>query len=817
MRSHIRFLALFSLLMFVSGTLIAQQRLPDYHSFYTFQQASPGALKTGLYGTDNPSLLKFQHQADMMFAWNDAARTPSSVKQWAGYLAFPGVGLGVMQTESAAGTVTDYTCALGFGSNAFALGLGYLWSSGNRAAFNRTDVVTAGATVRPNEYASIGFTGRIATKGDESEGIAEAAFRPFGDQLLTLFGDYAVRSDKSFNQAAWSAGAVAELFDGIRIAARYFDTKAVTVGFQFSFGNAGFAAQSHFSSSGNHAFNTYSVRAGAYDRNIFRSAVSARSKYVDLNLIGTVGYRRFLYFDKTQGILDLIRAIDAAKKDPAVAGIAINTSGFYSGKVMLWEVREKLKNFKSSGKKIVVFIDRADINLYHFASVADKIVMDPTGVMSLEGFVTGRTFLKGTLEKLGVGYDEWRFFKYKSAAESLSRDKMSDADREQRQALVDGWYAIAKNDITMSRNLTPDKFEALVNDRVLFLAQDAVAEGLVDTLGRWDIVKDLITKIEGDEKGRIPVKELERFNLPSDNRWGARPRIAVIYALGACAMDEGINARSLVKDVKAAVDDPSIKAIVLRVDSPGGDAMASDYIAEELKRAKGKKPVIVSQGEVAASGGYWLSMYADTIVAAPGTITGSIGVIGGWLYNAGLKEKLGFSTDFVKAGKHADLGFGFALPLLGGLPDRNMTPEERSGAERLIRTMYKDFVGKVASGREMSEDSIAQIAEGRVWTGVDGQRIGLVDILGGLETAISVARERSTIGKDELFDIVQYPAPGFIDFSAILPLPFSAGVAAQTDPFIEHLQFRLRHNGIPMPILQLDDIVPLYSKGFILQ
>jgi protease-4 len=272
-------------------------------------------------------------------------------------------------------------------------------------------------------------------------------------------------------------------------------------------------------------------------------------------------------------------------------------------------------------------------------------------------------------------------------------------------------------------------------------------------------------------------------------------------------MDEGIAARRLVKDFEAAVDNSKVKAIVLRIDSPGGDAMASDYIAEAMKKAKGKKPIIVSQGFVAASGGYWLSMFADTIVAAPRTITGSIGVIGGWIYNKDLKEKLGMSTDFVKVGAHADLGFGMTLPIIGArVPDRNLTPDERSVVESSIKSMYTSFVEKVSLGRKKPVDEIGLIAQGRVWSGLDGRQNGLVDVLGGLETAISIAKERAHLPKDRDVTIIEMPKKGWIDFRQFMPKFIGMESKIVTDPTVDVLKFRLQHNGEPLPMLPLEDI-----------
>jgi protease-4 len=385
---------------------------------------------------------------------------------------------------------------------------------------------------------------------------------------------------------------------------------------------------------------------------------------------------------------------------------------------------------------------------------------------------------------------------------------MSDADREQWQKIIDDWYAVAKHDICTERHIATEQFDTIMVNRSILSATEAKAEGLVDAVGRWTSVEAIVQQQTGSRRFK-PARTLEAYHRPYDAQWGEPPAIAVIYALGACAMDEGITARKLVRDVQSAVNDHRIKAIVLRVDSPGGDAMASDYIADALREARGKKPVIVSQGYVAGSGGYWLSMYADTIVAAPGTITGSIGVIGGWAYNKGLKESLGFSTDLVQAGAHADLGTGFRLPFIGiGLPDRNLNDQEHRMMEHTIKTMYREFVGKVSAGRKKSYAEIDSIAQGRVWSGIDGQKNGLVDLLGGMETAIRVAKERAGISPDQEVTIVELPKKGLLNIDAFVPRLFGVQTSLASDPLIDLLKFRLTHNGEVLPMLPLDDVDP---------
>ncbi len=340
---------------------------------------------------------------------------------------------------------------------------------------------------------------------------------------------------------------------------------------------------------------------------------------------------------------------------------------------------------------------------------------------------------------------------------------------------------------------------------IAYLPDEAVKLNLVDTLGRWSDMTKIIESYEGKSRSFINPASLEKYNLPTDNYWSEKPKIAVIYAIGGTSMDDGIKARSLVGQVESAFSDNNVKAIVLRVDSPGGDALAADLIAEVLRKNKGKKPIIVTQGFVAASGGYWLSMYADTIVAAPTTITGSIGVIGSFFYNKNLKQDLGLSTDFVKRGKFADLGFGFTLPIIPvSLPDRDFTEEESQIVETRIKTLYKDFVSRVATGRKKSYQDIENIAQGRVWSGRDGLKNGLVDVIGGLNEAIEIARFKAGLSKNE-FELKEYPQRPFININQFLPDLFPIKIE-DSSPLIEDLKLRFKYNGEPILMLPLNDM-----------
>ena len=791
---------------------VAQTFFPSYYEQNKFNLTSPGALKFGLYGYDNPALLTLQPSTDLYFAWNDAAGKWSDFNNWSLFLAVPHVGFSFVNNDINNRNFNDYKISAGGGSSAIGVGVSVGWSAGDQYDLNRSTYFTIGSYYRPIPYLSFGFIGSIPTKG-VGEAVIDLAVRPLANETVTLFGDYLIRKNKLTEEIGWSAGVVVEPVDGIRLTGRYFDTDVFNFGIQLSFGNAGITTQVNYDEDGKHSFNSYGVRVGSYDRQPF-TVFSRESDYVKMSLLGPVKYQRYRFFDNSNTLLELLKQIDVAANDDGVAGIAINASGMSINREMIWELREKLNEFKSVGKKVVIYIDRAGVNEYHLASVADKIVIDPVGMITLQGFMLGRQYYKGMLEKIGIGFRELRHFKYKSAMEIFANDKMSDADREQLQKLVDDFYELAKSNISEDRGFTSDEFDKVIDNEVFFLPEDALAIGLVDTIARWDAIDKIIENLEGKGKDFINPSSLKEFKLPEDNYWGKKPQIAVIYAIGACAMDTGIKARTLVEYVSNAVNDNNIKAIILRVDSPGGDALASDLIAEALKKANGKKPIIVSQGYVAASGGYWLSMYADTIVAAPTTITGSIGVIGGYYFNNFFKEELGISTDFVKRGEHADLGFGMRLPLLNiPIPDRDLNDVELEKIELLIKSMYNEFVRKVAFGRNKSFEEIESVAQGRVWSGFGGMKNGLVDILGGLSTAIEIAEKKTGLKKSD-YNLVEFPPRPWFNFGSFLPglLGIETEVELEKDPMIEDLKFRLRNNGYPMPILPQVDMEMLFNE-----
>ena len=794
----------FLIIILFTASAFAQQ---TYYRENKFWMTSPGAFKSGLFGFDNPALLNYQSKPDFYFTWTDENGRWNDFNNWGLFAAIPNLSFGFVNQKYHDHAVTDYKLSAAIGSPEFSLGLGYGWSSGDIGYFARSNLMTIGALARPIPFVSVGVVGNILFSG-QNEGVFDLAVRPLGDEKISVFGDYVFKNYMIDLDNKWSAGIALEAYPGFRLTGRYFENKYFTVGIELSLGRISFSSMANLDQDGKYQFNTYGIRLGSYDRNPLQTFKS-KTDYLELNLVGGMKYTRFRFFDDSKTLKEITEEIKVAGNDKSIAGIAINTSGMNINRVLLWELREELRKFRETGRKVYIYIDRPGIEAYHFASVADKIVIDPQGMIILEGFMYGKQYYSGVMDKLGIAFHEWRYFKYKSAYEMYARKDMSEGDSTQLQKLIDDFYGLAKTDICNSRKISSDKFDDLINNSVLFLPKEAVEQNLVDTIGRWETVKELINKMEGEDKNFINPGSISKFMLPQDNYWGRKPEIALIYATGVCAMDEGINARKLVGYVDRVVNDNNVKAIVLRVDSPGGDALASDIIAEALKKAKGKKPVIISQGSVAASGGYWLSMYGDTILAAPNTITGSIGVIGGWAYNNGLKEKIGVSTDYVKKGEHAEIGFGMTLPFIGlTLPDRDLTAFEQKKIDNTILTTYKDFVAKVAGGRNKSSAYIDSIGQGRVWSGFDGKNNGLVDILGGMPEAIEIAVNKAGLLGEE-YEVKEYPPAPLFNFSFFLPkIP---GTQIEEEPIIKNIKFRLRYNGIPMPVLPLEDMnyVPL--------
>ncbi len=809
------FILLMVLLTSVSGLLTAQSLSGNplaigfdrYYERTDFLLASPGALKFGLYGYDNPALLHYLHQPDFAFHWTSDS-VYEDLHRWGAFFSIPGSSFSFVRNEHAGQAYRDYRIALGGGTDATAAGIALNWYRGNTDLFDLKSNITLGTMMRPAQQLSIGITGTSTFNIEYYEAVAEVAVRPLGTTIFTLFGDYAVdeRSDGVLD-GKWSTGAVMEALPGLRLTGRYIYDTGFTAGIQFSFGRGGVSYQSHMNRDGNHRYNSWSARVGALDRNVFDRFFQKDRNYVTVDIRGSMPYQRFLYFDQRPTYLSILDQLHEASLDPSVAGVLINTTRMQVDYAKTWEIREALMKIRAAGKNVVIYIERGGMNVLHLASVADYVVMDPQGGLVLPGYASGVTYLADLLAAVGIGVDEFREMEYKSAFEILSRTGMSDADRVQRQALIDGMYDLVKSDVSDGRGLTGEEFDALIDRGISLSSRDLIDAGIVDTLARFADIDEIIEKFEGSGKNRISPGDLYAYNKPGDDQWGPKHKIAVLYAEGPTMNETGIRARKLSAAIREARNDRSVKAVVLRADSPGGDALASDLVAEELRKTAEVKPVIASMGSVAASGGYWISMYADTIVAAPNTVTGSIGVIGGWLWNDGISDHLRLHTDHVSRGASADLMIGPTLPLIGlSLPNRAMTEQERNGVMDRINGLYDEFIEKVASGRDRADDEIRDVAAGRVWSGTAALEKGLVDELGNLYDAIEIAKQKAGLMPGDKYTIVEGPDPQSFSLPLMMGRLFASDAPQITnnDPVKEYLELMIENNAVPLIIMPFE-------------
>ena len=462
-------------------------------------------------------------------------------------------------------------------------------------------------------------------------------------------------------------------------------------------------------------------------------------------------------FDKensTYGLDDILASIKKAKENDDIKGIYIQATSLNANFASLQEIRDALNDFKKSGKFIVAYSDNYTQGMYYLSSVANKVLLNPKGAIEWRGLASQPLFLKGLLEKLGIEMQVFRVGTYKAAVERFSATEMSPANREQVTAYITSIWNEIITDVAASRKISVDSLNNYANRMLMFYpAEQTVKSGMADTLIYKNDVRDYLKQlVEIDKDDDLAVLGLDEMinvkkNTPKDKSGNI---IAVYYAFGeidggsSSTDEDGIISNEVIKDLRELKEDKDVKAVVLRVNSPGGSAFGSEQIWEAVCQLKKEKPVIVSMGDYAASGGYYISCAADTIVAEPTTLTGSIGIFGLIPNAKGLTDKLGLSFDVVKTHKFAD--FGNIM--------RGMNTDEQTLLQMYINQGYDLFVSRCAEGRKMSKNEIEKIAEGRVWTGEAAKKIGLVDILGGIDKALEIAVKKAKV---EGYTVVGYP------------------------------------------------------------
>ncbi len=444
---------------------------------------------------------------------------------------------------------------------------------------------------------------------------------------------------------------------------------------------------------------------------------------------------------KALGLNDIINNINKAASDNNIKGILLSAEVSPNAYGNLEEIRNALIEFKKSKKFIYAYAEIMDEHSYYVASVSDKIFLNPSGELLLNGFSQQVFYVKGLLEKIGLHPELIRHGKFKAAGEPLIADRMSDANRKQIESYMGSLYGHFLQNIAISRKKDLAEMTSIVNELKVQSAEDAVKLKVIDGLKYKDEVdNELRNKLGLADGDKINLVGMAKYKNVPGNTSVSDNKIAVLYCVGDIVGGEGddqsMGSERIAAAVKKIREDDSYKALVLRINSPGGSALASDVMWREIVLCKKKKPVVVSMGDVAASGGYFIAAPADVIVAQPNTITGSIGVFG-LLMNAQelLNNKLGIKIETVKFGEFSDLGS----------PDRPLNEAERKVIQNAIDHVYGDFIKRVAEGRKMSEAEVDSIAQGRVWSGADAVKIGLVDELGGLDKAIAIAARKAKL------------------------------------------------------------------------
>ncbi|MDJ1473437.1 signal peptide peptidase SppA [Cytophagaceae bacterium DM2B3-1] len=441
------------------------------------------------------------------------------------------------------------------------------------------------------------------------------------------------------------------------------------------------------------------------------------------------------------GLIQIRQTIADAKNDNNIKGIYLEPDmyGATAGYPTLEEIRTSLADFKKSGKFIIAYGEYYTEKSIYLASIADKIYLNPEGVVEWNGLSTSITFLKGTLDKLGVKPEVFKVGDYKSAVEPFLRQDMSEPSREQTRSFLTSINSHLLKTISDARGISTTELQALADSLTIREPKDAKQYKLVTDVGYADEVETAIKKaLKQDDKKKIEFISFTKYNK-ADNKEKSESgssdnRIAVIVASGEINSgdggDESIGSDRIAEALRKAREDEKIKAVVLRINSPGGSSLASDVMWREIQLTKEKKPVVASMSDYAASGGYYMAMGCDKIIAHPTTLTGSIGVFGLW-FNVKdlLNDKLGVTVDGVKTNSYADIG----------LPTRNMSDFERQWFQKRTESVYEDFTSKAAKGRKMNVEDLRKIASGRVWTGEQAKQNGLVDALGGMEDAVAEA------------------------------------------------------------------------------
>lgn len=682
-----------------------------------------------------------------------------------------------------------YTVAMGdrLAPN-FYIGLSYNWFNGN-ALYKKKTTWKIGLLYHPRPFIALGLTAdrlnepifqSVRQKRLYRPGIA---VRPFGKK-------YSFSSD-----ARWIEGeSPSELNGNFRAAIGPFNKLGFTVdyaseglwrfGFTYDLEQTKVGSQGRYDRGRDFAGGSYFIELGALSyssapRSAGTGVISFRGDIVE----EPAGKK--LFGPSQRSFFNVISALRKGANDPSIKNLFIRLDNARFNFASAQEIRTAIKEYRKNGKNVTVFFDNGGNLSYYIGSAADEIYMSPSGYLELKGISATATFYAGAMEKLGVKAQVIRTGPHKTFADAYTESGLTDAAREQLDWLLDDLYDQFVKDISSGRKIVIGKVKEYI-DNGPYTAKEAYAKGLIDGLIYYDDLFD-----NGDPKYTKTIDLYKHYSKDLINtRWSEPKKIALVYADGSIRSGKSgrgllggksVGSTTLVRALKKVRNDKDIKAVVLRVNSPGGGLFASDEIYRQIALLKGRKPLIVSMAGVAASGGYYISMAGDDIIASPGTITGSIGVVAGKPDLSGFYEKIGVNKETIKRGKHADLR-SFNRPA---------TDEELSRAEGQIQQYYEDFVSKVSTWRNLDYDSVNAIAGGRVWTGRQALKRGLIDSFGGIWEAVELARQKAGIDPEDKLIIEPYPKYGYYLFGSPLTIALEGGLAELFD-FGEIPRFSLK-------------------------
>lgn len=461
-------------------------------------------------------------------------------------------------------------------------------------------------------------------------------------------------------------------------------------------------------------------------------------------------------------VQNVLSSLEKAETDDKIKGILLDgsTGQTTTGYAVLREIRQGLADFKASGKKVIAYDLTFNEKEYYLASVADEVILNPLGNLELNGLRSEQTFFAGAFDKYGVGIQVVRVGEYKSAVEPFIRQEFSEENRQQTTALLDDLWGEFLSGVGEGRGISRSDLQQIADQKGFLLAEEAQELGLVDRLAYDDEIKQELIALTGEQdvEAAFPNITMARYGdleKPERAETVSENKIAVLYAQGSIVNGEGaldnIGSDRVSEQIRKLREDETVKAVVLRINSPGGSATASDVILRQLQLTQKEKPVIVSMGNVAASGGYWIALGGNQIFAQPNTITGSIGVFGVLPNIQELANENGVTWDAASTGDLAGLN----------TISRPKTEPELAVYQEVVNQIYDQFLVKVSAARDLPKEEVAKIAQGRVWSGEAAQAIGLVDQLGGLESAIAQAAASAELGED--WELQEYPKSNLLE------------------------------------------------------